>query len=162
VPPPTTEEIEALLLRIVSRVRRCVARGRNASDNVPLDTLDEMRAASAAERSAGAFEGRAGRYEAGPFARSLRSLDLVGALVDGTLLVLSVEHEAEDNGLTELPRRCRVTRYTIPNDVPNFLRELTTSDGPAGVLVGPAKRASTRWSVCAASLRPASTTNLQG
>ena len=62
--PPTTDENETLLLRVVSRVRRCVARGRNANDDVPLDTLDELRAASAAERSTGAFVGRTGRYEA--------------------------------------------------------------------------------------------------
>ena len=62
--PPTTEEIEALLPRVVSRVRRCVARRSDANDDAPLDTLDEMRAASAAERSSGAFVGRTGLYEA--------------------------------------------------------------------------------------------------
>jgi hypothetical protein len=63
LPPPTTEGIETLLLRVISRVQRCVARGSSANDDIPLDTLDEMRAASAAERSAGAFAGRTGRYE---------------------------------------------------------------------------------------------------
>ena len=62
--PPTTEEIEALLLRVASRVRRCVARSIDVHSDVPLDTLDEMRAASAAERSKKAFDGRAGRFEA--------------------------------------------------------------------------------------------------
>lgn len=63
LPPPTPCEIEALLLRVVSRVRRCVARSIDVHSDVPLDTLDDMRAASAAERAKTAFDGRAGRFE---------------------------------------------------------------------------------------------------
>ena len=42
----------------------CVARASKADDDSPLDSLDEMRAASAAERSVATFERRPGRHEA--------------------------------------------------------------------------------------------------
>ena len=36
LPPPTTDEIEALLLRVVARVRRCVGRTHDTDDDTPL------------------------------------------------------------------------------------------------------------------------------
>lgn len=64
LPSPTTKEIEALLLRVVSRVRRCVAQSIDPHSDVPLESLDEIGAASAGETPRAPFERRAGRYEA--------------------------------------------------------------------------------------------------
>ena len=65
LPPPTTEEVEHLLTRVVKRVTRCMTRyfeGR--SDDVALDAMDALAAASMATRKDGALERRQGRQEA--------------------------------------------------------------------------------------------------
>ena len=65
LPPPTTEEVEHLLTRVVMRVTQCMKRyfeGR--SDDVALDAMDALAAASMATRKDGALERRQGRQEA--------------------------------------------------------------------------------------------------
>ena len=64
LPPPSKAELEALLLRVVSRVRRCLVKANLLDDAASLDTLDRLRAEAASERSGVPFEPRAGRFEA--------------------------------------------------------------------------------------------------
>ena len=63
--PPTTDEVEKLLARVVKRVTRCMTRHfEGRSDDVALDAMDALTVKSMATRTDGDIERRRGRQEA--------------------------------------------------------------------------------------------------